>query len=501
LDWYRTPLGQGGRQSPDGFCTPLDGGSKAINAASFTSSDIDFAGPDGTVGISSVQPVVNNTYRVNFASLSVRGTYNVAIGPEIEDVDGNKMDQNQNGTNGDPDTDIFATSVRYVVADVIFDTDMVIAENNATYDGRDILIDGATVTIDGAHNFNSVHIISNATLTHPANTTDQTHKLDLTVAEQVIVDGTSRIDVSAKGYLPGRTTGNTTECGATGVAGGSYGGLAGARADSATNVSYGDYADPDDWGSGGSNQAGGGLLRLTAQTLQLDGRLEANGDSDPSRRSDGGSGGWIAIVIATLRGDGFISAAGGDGWSTTSVGSGGAGGGGGRIALYAQDYSQFDLSHVSASGGQTERGDQNAQFTDGGAGTVHIVQGKPHTHIRSYQPVGKNGGCIKELDHVAFTSNKELDVRLLSADDVECRGPLGPIVPTAFAMVGDRTYQIDFAPQTENGYYRFTLFPTIIARIIHEVRREGPQVETDARKRAICLRNILLIREHRRIVL
>ncbi len=42
---------------------------------------------------------------------------------------------------------------------------------------------------------------------------------------------------------------------------------------------------------------------------------------------------------------------------------------------------------------------------------------------------------------------------------------------------------------------------TSLARSIHEVRREGPQVETDARKRAIRLRNILLIREHRRIVL
>ncbi len=43
-----------------------------------------------------------------------------------------------------------------------------------------------------------------------------THKLDLTVAEQVIVDATSKIDVSGKGYLAGRTTGNTTVGGATG---------------------------------------------------------------------------------------------------------------------------------------------------------------------------------------------------------------------------------------------------------------------------------------------
>src|SRR5262249_21375136 len=149
----------------------------------------------------------------------------------------------------------------------IFTSPVTIGEGDTTYDGMDLLIDGTTVAIDGGHPFNSVHIINGGVLTHSAATATQTHKLDLTVAEQVIVDLSSRIDVSGKGYLPGRTTGNTTAGAATGRSGASYGGL-GRVQDGQTNSVYGDYADPDDWGSGGSDTAGGGLVRLRAGSLR-----------------------------------------------------------------------------------------------------------------------------------------------------------------------------------------------------------------------------------------
>ena len=77
------------------------------------------------------------------------------------------------------------------------------------------------------HHFGSVQLVDGAVLTHSANTTTQTHELDLTVTDQVIVDATSRIDVTGKGYLAGYTSGNTTVGGATGATGGSHGGLGG----------------------------------------------------------------------------------------------------------------------------------------------------------------------------------------------------------------------------------------------------------------------------------
>ena len=42
-------------------------------------------------------------------------------------------------------------------------------------------MDGATVTINGGHSFNSLLLTNNAVLTHSPNTTAVTHKLDLTV--------------------------------------------------------------------------------------------------------------------------------------------------------------------------------------------------------------------------------------------------------------------------------------------------------------------------------
>ena len=55
-------------------------------------------------------------YRVSFAALTERGTYQVAIGPNIADPQGNLMDQNQNGTNGEPADDSSYRSLNYVVA-------------------------------------------------------------------------------------------------------------------------------------------------------------------------------------------------------------------------------------------------------------------------------------------------------------------------------------------------------------------------------------------------
>ena len=59
------------------------------------------------------------------------------------------------------------------------------------------------------------------------------------------------------GYAAGHTTGNTTVGGATGRSGGSYGGL-GQDDRGTTNAVYGDYTNPNDFGSGGGpgDQAG-----------------------------------------------------------------------------------------------------------------------------------------------------------------------------------------------------------------------------------------------------
>src|SRR5438309_1549157 len=71
----------------------------------------------------------------------------------------------------------------------------------------------------------SVSILNGAMLTHQAPTATQEYALRLTLTGALMIDATSKIDVTGQGYRPGYTLGNTTVGGAT-TAGGSYGGLA-----------------------------------------------------------------------------------------------------------------------------------------------------------------------------------------------------------------------------------------------------------------------------------
>src|SRR5262249_10054319 len=161
---------------------------------------------------------------INFDPLTVRGIFSLTIGPDVRDTAGNQMDQNQNNISGEA-ADRSINSLVYISANVIFTTNSFISEANLALDGKDLLVHGVTLTVDRPHDSNSVHLINGGILTHTANSSTQTHKLDLTITEQLIVDSSSRIDVSGKGYQPGRTTGNTTVGAATGDSSGSYGGL------------------------------------------------------------------------------------------------------------------------------------------------------------------------------------------------------------------------------------------------------------------------------------
>ena len=173
-----------------------------------------------------------------------------------------------------------------------------------------------------------------STLGQLPTTADVLTKLALNV-ENLTIDATSGIDVTARGFLGGSQPGNVFgdegmtvgfQKGSEGRSGGSYGGLGGAS-NGSTNSVYGDFRDPNEPGSGGSSFGnptgnGGGLVRIVAQTVQLDGMIKADGGVRGSCCSaGGGSGGGIRIDVGTLSGTGQITANGGGG-------SGGGGGGG-----------------------------------------------------------------------------------------------------------------------------------------------------------------------------
>jgi hypothetical protein len=206
----------------------------------------------------------------------------------------------------------------------------------------------------------SISITNGGQLTDLPTTATQEYSLLLTVTNTLFVDGTSTINVTGCGYLPGYTQGNTNVGGATYTGGGTYGGLGGLCCGGTSDAVYGDYHNPEDLGSGSGTYdggaSGGGLAQITAASLQLNGKILANGGvSDCS-----GSGGGILLSIGTLSGTGQITANGGNG-------TGHDGGGGGRVAIYYST-STFNLSNnVTAFGG-------HGPLATGSAGTVYLQQ-------------------------------------------------------------------------------------------------------------------------------
>ena len=79
---------------------------KAIDVSTFTSEDIvSFTGPNGNIStsytITSVSGTGNKVFDIRFGVQSSPGTYRLTLGPNIVDSDGNAMNQNGNGVNGE----------------------------------------------------------------------------------------------------------------------------------------------------------------------------------------------------------------------------------------------------------------------------------------------------------------------------------------------------------------------------------------------------------------
>ena len=232
---------------------------------------------------------------------------------------------------------------------VTFTENAHIADGDATYEGEPVTVSGCTLTVDGAHVFTNLVLVNSATLTHTPGSAGMT----LTVSGMVSVATGSKIDVTACGSGP--------RAGTEHRAGGSHGGRGEPHDGSVSCAVYGDAFAPAVLGSGGkggSECRGGGAMRITADNLQLDGTLLADGQNG-AYYTGGGSGGSIWLDVGTLQGTGSIQANGG--LHSNSPGDSGDGGGG-RVAVYYDDASDFDLAAIRC-----------AAINDGaGAGTVYL---------------------------------------------------------------------------------------------------------------------------------
>ena len=80
-----------------------------IDPSSFTVDDLLLKGPEGQP-ISPISPPIHvgdNVWRIEFPAQTTEGTYHLAVGPLIRDLDGNPLDQNQDGAVAEEPEDIY----------------------------------------------------------------------------------------------------------------------------------------------------------------------------------------------------------------------------------------------------------------------------------------------------------------------------------------------------------------------------------------------------------
>ena len=282
-------------------------------------------------------------------------------------------------------------------------------------------------------NVQTLELTGQALLTHIPTSVDAVHRLTVNIAQSAFIDATSSIDVTGRGFLGGRrsgnlatvglTVGNSAAGGSSLTSGGSHGGRGGAGDDGNVGDPYGLAEDPREPGSGGGavdtnhpGGNGGGVIFLEAPGLvTLDGSILANGAYPGIFHSGGGAGGSIQLNVGTLAGVGAVRADGGRAGSRESGSFAQGGGGGGRVSvqLTTHDYT----GEVSAAGGIGESGG-----ADGEDGSLFT----PGNLLITAQPVPVT---------VTVNSSATFSVQFIGADPVMIQWLKdGEIVPAATAQ-------------------------------------------------------------------
>jgi hypothetical protein len=313
---------------------------------------------------------------------------------------------------------------------VIFDN--IILRNNAR-----VVVDDPIVVRD------ALEIQTGAVLTHSV---AQTNGLHIT-AKRVLVDATSAIDVTGRGYRGGYRDGNNQnpgetlggQVGAAQQVGGSHGGLGGDFSGLGNNLVYGSPYDPVHLGAGGGSRGdqfvtggnGGGRITIVASNrVTVHGVIRADGQAGNGWQSGGGAGGSIKIEAPLFFGTGSVTANGGGNE---------VGGGGGRIRI---DYDLLGLgsNNFSQTRNITASGFKGS-VRHGSSGTVLLRQG---------------GQMIGDLILDATTTNAT----------AQLWSPLTPIGPGRSVALTTDTLTLDGAvPVLPGGLVGLTLRPNVNASV------------------------------------
>ncbi|MCL1839798.1 hypothetical protein FWF89_02235 [Candidatus Saccharibacteria bacterium] len=248
-----------------------------------------------------------------------------------------------------------------------------------------------------------IYLEDTSQITHPTNTANTTtpYQINLDIGGLLSIDTNAKIDVAGKGYAsalagnanPGSSGANNGACGYNSAVGGQYGGQGGQQGTCAVAASYGSFIAPTDLGSGGrgasgssgggggnatpSSTAGGGAIRINADSVVLDGSIIADGlnNADGSTNTGSsfatGAGGSIYMTANQVSGAGNLQASGGN-LTSSLVGGKYGPGGGGRIAVITTGVNSLMPSQYQATSGSRGVGGY-ANTLAGAAGTIYVV--------------------------------------------------------------------------------------------------------------------------------
>jgi hypothetical protein len=325
--------------------------------------------------------------------------------------------------------------------------------NPANFGNGDLtIVNGGLVYLSaGSLTFLSNLVVgANGTLTTPQGQTN----LDLVVLGNLNVQTGGVIAVDGLGFPANFGPGSGTSSNYIG-SGAGYGGRGGASSMSPGGPTYGSTLHPVDQGSGGGQgypsgsggSEGGGAIRLqVGGTLNIDGRLSANGHDGLQDDSGGGSGGSIWATAYSLTGAGLIRANGGAGELYE-----GGGGGGGRIAIYSP-FEDFN-GEISAFGG--------SGYSVGRSGSIFIGSDLDVPAVVSQNPSGFVSNSVASVD-LAF--NTALNpASLIGNTSVRLTAPTGAVAQAFLSpyQPNPETIRIYFNTQTAEGTYTLTIGPQL----------------------------------------
>ena len=248
---------------------------------------------------------------------------------------------------------------------------------NVVVDYGGVLSQGRYVTTSPALGLNTLYILNGGVLTHAANTTTQSHVVNLSAASSTVAAG-GFINLDGRGYA-GVSGGNGNGPGGGAVKVSSTGGGGGAHAGAGGNgfngsaggaaycvtSSPGTIGSSGGYGGNGASPAGGGLAVLAiTNTLTVNGTITADGGAAPGSQSTGSGGGGVKITAGVIAGSPQSFTA------TGSAGRGSSGGGGGGC-IYIGYSTSNSISSATVSGGAAGG---SGGSTAGGSGEFNAAQ-------------------------------------------------------------------------------------------------------------------------------